>query len=149
MTTYFRRERIGFTGTRQGMTPMQREVVRRVLLHATEVHHGDCVGADAEVHELALAGGLDVVIHPPNDAKLQAHCDGALMVLPPKSYLARDRDIVDETDLLVATPKELKESRAPRRSSGTWYCVRYARRIGRRVLIVWPDGETFLEEPAS
>jgi hypothetical protein len=146
MTTYLRRERIGFTGTRQGMTAWQREVVRRVLLTATEAHHGDCLGADAEFHELAWAGGIDLVIHPPEDDKAQARCVGALMVHPPKPYLERNKDIVDGTDLLVATPKEAKEPRV-KRGSGTWACIGYARRVGKRILIVWPDGESFLEEP--
>jgi hypothetical protein len=146
MTTYVRRERIGFTGTRKGMTPWQREVVRRILLGASEAHHGDCEGADEEFHELALAGDIDVVIHPPEDPKLQANCPGALMVHPPKPYMARNRDIVNDTDLLVATPGNAREPRI-KRGSGTWACVGIARRLGRRVLIVWPDGESSLDEP--
>ena len=145
MTIYAPRpERVGFTGTRQGMTGFQREVVRKVLLTAMEAHHGDCQGADAEFHELATAGGIETVIHPPEDDKLRAWCRGD-MVLLAKPYLERNKDIVDLVDVLVACPKEAKEPRI-KRGSGTWQCIGYARRVGRRTLIVWPDGTSFLED---
>ena len=45
--------KLGFTGTRRGMTSDQQ--IRVTLLVAElgpkEAHHGDCVGADAEFHE--------------------------------------------------------------------------------------------------
>lgn len=145
MTVYARQaERIGFTGTRQGMTGEQREVVRRVLLTASEAHHGDCVGADADFHELASAGGIETTAHPPEDDKLRAFCR-ADRITDAKSYLERNKDIVDAVDVLVACPKEAKEPRV-KRGSGTWQAIGYAKRTGRRTLIVWPDGTSFLED---
>ena len=40
--------KIGFTGTRDGMSIRQLVVLRtQFAKHATEFHHGDCIGADA------------------------------------------------------------------------------------------------------
>jgi hypothetical protein len=45
--------RIGFTGTRQGMTKRQRNALRDLLA----AHHGDAVGVDAEAHDIAIELG--------------------------------------------------------------------------------------------
>jgi hypothetical protein len=103
-----------------------------------EVHHGDCVGADATCDELCEARGLPRVAHPGTDAAghspQRANCD-AETVRAPKPYLVRNRDIVDETEWLIACP----EGQEVRRS-GTWATVRYARKRGRAVVYVWPSG---------
>lgn len=145
MTIYARRpERVGFTGTRRGMTDRQAGTIARVLLTASEAHHGDCLGADAEFHELAVAGGVETHVHPPEDPKLRAWCQGDL-IYDVKPYLERNKDIVDACEVLVAAPKEAREPRV-KRGSGTWQAIGYARRTGRRTLIVWPDGTSFLGE---
>ncbi len=58
--------------------------------------------------------------------------------LPAKEYLERDRDIVDATEALFATPDGPERAK-----SGTWYTVRYAVKTGKPVYICYPDG--FLE----
>jgi len=49
---------IGFTGTRSGMNYFQKRHVSKLLEDYSSIcvtaHHGDCVGADAEFHELVL-----------------------------------------------------------------------------------------------
>ena len=124
---------VGFTGTRQGMTSAQAEVVA-TLLKAGVLHHGDCVGADAQAHAIARENGLGVVIHPPTSTSLRAFCKGDLS-WPLKPYLQRNRDIVDSTQELVATPAGPEEQR-----SGTWSTIRYARKRGKPVTVVYPDG---------
>lgn len=52
------------------------------------------------------------------------------------THAARNRAIVDGCDLLVACPPVPVEE--PR--SRTWQAVRHARRIGRPVVLVYPDG---------
>lgn len=58
---------LGFTGTSHGMTQRQRATVKYLFceLLLTELHHGDCLGADKEAHNLALLMFVNVVVHPP------------------------------------------------------------------------------------
>ena len=133
---------VGFTGTREGMTDAQKATVLEALGHyrAVEVHHGDCVGADADFDKLARQHGAVVIVHPPEDPRLRAYCTTAV-VYPERPYLDRNRDIVDVSELLIATPKEDGE----RYKGGTWYTIHYARKAGRGVLVVWPDGSTLID----
>lgn len=130
---------IGFTGTRQGMTSVQLEACRALLLRLSprECHHGDAIGADAQAHEIALAQKVRIIVHPPSRSSSRAFCSGdeSRDELP---YMARNRAIVDETDLLIAAPAG-PAADAPH--SGTWRTVRYAQRIGRPVVIIHPTGE--------
>jgi predicted Rossmann fold nucleotide-binding protein DprA/Smf involved in DNA uptake len=55
-----------------------------------------------------------------------------------RPFLRRNRDIVDACQLLIVAPGE----EAERRRSGTWATYRYARTVGRALLVVFPDGRT-------
>ncbi|HMG12582.1 MAG TPA: hypothetical protein VK571_05385 [Gemmatimonadaceae bacterium] len=76
------RKHIGFTGTRFGMTDNQHSEVAFLLamLGGFDIlitsHHGDCIGSDAEFHELARRCGALVEVHPgpANDVARQAGC---------------------------------------------------------------------------
>jgi len=130
--------RIGFTGTRKGMTEEQRQTVRPLLadLKPEEAHHGDAIGADAEFHAPAKETGVALlVIHPPKADAERAFCQGNT-IRPARHHLARNRRSVDETELLIATPRGFKEELR----CGTWATIRYGRKLGRPVRIVWPDG---------
>lgn len=139
---------VGFTGTREGMTLAQKEAVAELLdrLDANTVHHGDCVGADADFHLIAISRGSEVVIHPPKKEDLRAYCGGkGVTVHPPKSYLARNRDIVDDSEALIVTPKE--DSVQPK--GGTWYTFGYANTTKKPFFLVWPDGSVWDSEAES
>lgn len=127
--------KVGFTGTSVGMTVGQKIFVKKLLesIGPTEVHHGDCVGADFEFDKIAENMRIPRVIHPPLNPKLQAFCDGET-VLEKKPYLDRDRDIVDVSDVIIATPKEDN----PVVRSGTWYTIRYARKQNKVTHIIYP-----------
>jgi hypothetical protein len=129
--------RIGFTGTRQGMTAGQERVLRSLLTSHTGavLHHGDCIGADAQAHDVAVSLGLDVVIHPPL-VETQRAWKKALHVRKPRPYLERNKDIVRETEMVIATPAEAFEQLR----SGTWSTVRFARKQGRAIWIIQPEG---------
>ncbi len=136
--------KLGFTGTAKGMTRAQKAVFRALILQPVwgvfnEFHHGDCVGADEESHKFIREDKPTVWIvgHPPINDKFRAftECD---FFLPPRDYIPRDHDIVDATERLVATPKGFKEELR----SGTWATLRYARKLERELLIIWPDGTT-------
>lgn len=138
---------IGFTGTQAGMTPEQKKGVSALLGLATtrvasevEFHHGDCVGADAEAHEIASGLGFSTIVHPPEDSKKRAGCLGNI-IRPPRSYRERNQDIVNMTDFLIAAPKTMQEEIR----SGTWMTVRMARKAARTIFIVWPDGTVKVE----
>lgn len=126
---------IGFTGTRNGMTEEQKKTVSYLLqtIDGEVFHHGDCIGADAEAHDLAKKAGYEVVIHPPLKQEFRAFCDGT--VLMEKNYLDRNKDIADDAEVLIATPSTFQEERR----SGTWSTVRYGAK-NKKVLIVQPNG---------
>lgn len=128
----------GFTGTRRGMTLPQRRSVREFLelMRPTELHHGQCVGADFDAHLICLELGIPVILHPGSLPALTAECAGARESHPPKAMLARNEDIVRASELLIAVPFRVNEVLR----SGTWAAVRRARKLGRRIVLVHPCG---------
>lgn len=133
-----------FTGSRRGTTPAQRAELRAALLEigATCVHHGDCVGADADMHAIAQSLQLPIILHPPSDTKHRAFCGGAASSLPPLRYLQRNQAIVHACEILLAAPDGAERVR-----SGTWATIRAAMRAGKRVIIVLPTGVRAGNEP--
>ncbi len=131
---------LGVTGSREVRYGAQVQQVALLLKEwqVTELHHGDCVGADAEVHREARRTKQNprIIIHPPLHAGWRAYCVGDL-ILPKKEYIARNHDIVASSDAMIALPK----SEVEERRSGTWATVRYAREHGVPVLIILPDGK--------
>lgn len=127
---------VGFTGTRRGMTDRQKAQLREELIKRRtgwiEFHHGDCLGADAEAHDIAHELGYCIYIHPPENNKARAYKGGH--VLKPLAYLERNRDIAFGCHVLIAAPKTLNEELR----SGTWATIRYAREMGREVVILEP-----------
>jgi hypothetical protein len=124
---------LGFTGTSQEVSQRQINWMAAMLdrLKPEELHHGDCVGADAMVHALAVSRGIPVVIHPPLNPTKRAWCDtGKVTLLHPKPYIIRNHDIVNLCDELLAVPNAREVIRA-----GEWATIRYARRIGRKTYI--------------
>jgi len=104
------------------------------LAPVCELHHGDCLGSDNEAHMTAAALEIATVIHPPVNPAYRAWCSRAAEYRPPKDYLDRNADIVDETDVLIAAPY------AETNTGGTWFTVRYARDKGRPLAIVYRSG---------
>ncbi len=100
------------------------------------LHHGDCIIADNVAHRIAKALSWRVEIHPPDNPTKRAFCKHADLIHPEKPYLERNRDIVDASEALIATPAENAELAR----SGTWSTVRYARKKAIPVYIVFPDG---------
>lgn len=125
--------KIGFTGTQRGLSPGQATFLRSTLLehNPTEFHHGDCVGADAEAHEIVreLLPQCKIIIHPPTVPHKQAFCHGDETRVN-KPYLQRNRCIVDSVDLLIAAPWTNEEQLR----SGTWATIRYARKVKRYII---------------
>lgn len=133
--------KIGFTGTREGCTRQQLESLRMYFeamgakFPNLELHHGDCLGADTDAHKLfrELFPNNTIIIYPPKSDYMRGFNQGTRMRVQ-KDYLERDRDIVDNTDVLVACPKSDQEERR----SGTWYTIRYARKLQRGISYIFP-----------
>jgi hypothetical protein len=66
---------------------------------------------------------MKLIVHPPNINTLRSHCKGD-EVRVPKSYLERNRDIVDASDTMIAFPSTKHEVQR----SGTWYTIKYAKK---------------------
>jgi len=136
-------KKIGFTGTREGMTGHQ--ITELILFFDTrmltvggkdvEFHHGCCVGADEQASIIAKSIGCKIVAHPPVDTKLQSALITADEWRDPLGYIKRNHAIVDETEVLIAMPKQDIEQMR----SGTWATVRYARQMGKSLMIIRPN----------
>lgn len=126
--------KIGFTGTREGMTEKQKTELKKQFksLKIKEFHHGDCIGADEEAHKIFSSkySNFKIYIHPPVNPSKRAYCLSD-NIFPEKPYLERNKDIVDRCDLLIAAPKGKEEPR-----SGTWATVRYARKNKKKIVIL-------------
>lgn len=134
---------IGFTGTRNGLTEAQSRSLRELLGHfiqngAKTFHHGDCIGADAEAHHIALELGYWIIIHPPIKNSLRAYCKGHEF-RKERTHFARNRCIVGESHILIATPATSFET-----SGGTWYTINYAKKMGVLIKLIPPDGKVGL-----
>lgn len=131
---------VGFTGTQQGMTAAQLSAFYEQLPQASFgwwLHNGDCVGSDLQAAQIAYHHRRwSIWLHPPVRPEKRAfidfygNCDAEL------PYLDRDRVIVEKAQVLIATPKGHTEEQR----SGTWYTIRYARRLQKPVMIITPDG---------
>lgn len=139
--------RIGFTGTRHGMSSYQKDLLYITLNYMEgplEVfHHGDCVGADDEANVIARRLGIRTEAWPPADARLRAYSESDF-IHPPYPYLTRNRLIVQHCDLLIAAPNfNLHNGDAiPHIRSGTLYTIRHALEKGVLVTIL-PRESTF------
>jgi hypothetical protein len=135
---------IGFTGTRNQLSRPQAKALAQTLeryANHIELHHGDCIGADALAHTLAKSLGWRVISHPAEVAPAWRAFMPADEVRAPRPPLERNQDIVDETVWLIACPGADREEIR----SGTWMTVRAARKAGRPITLIWPDGHIDVE----
>ena len=142
---------IGFTGTREGMTAAQKQVIAHLLSRIETRHsfipyvvHGDCLGADTDFDNMIAGMGIRRDIYPCNIESARSHCEirGAVICLPkPLPPLERNQLIVDKAQCLIATPKEFEETVR----SGTWFTVRRGRKANIPIYIVYPDGTLKME----
>lgn len=134
------------TGTREGVTEDQFNAITKMLpalftRYGKIFRHGDCIGVDSDVATIVESNHNDVEIfnHPPLNPKYRAyHLAGK--ILPEKAYLIRDHEMVDLSDFTIGVPKAMHEELR----SGTWATIRYARKVKRNHIIVWPDGRSTL-----
>lgn len=133
---------IGVTGSRHDRPSITIDSLRDWLRHlgATELHHGDCTGFDSQAHAVAVELGLNTISHPPTANFHRAYCEAAT-VLPPKPYLDRNKAIVRAVDFLIAAPDGPEKQR-----SGTWSTVRFAKRVGKRGVVLSPPSKATVSQ---
>jgi len=132
---------VGFTGTRDGLTKVQKEILEKVLIEIEphEVHHGGCRGADdcfdILVRKENYLVPIKVHIHPSFIQKGKKFPEKS-SIYPYKAPLKRNQEIVKLSNILIACPNSKEEIVR----SGTWSTVRYAKMLNRKILIIYPDG---------
>jgi hypothetical protein len=142
--------KIGFTGTREGMTDVQEHEFRawvQASPRIAEFHHGCCIGADEQaVNVIREELGGSVVVHghpgdwPPLTSKEAVATSHPMH--PCRPNLERNRLIVEACEVLIACPKGPEELR-----SGTWATVRAARYRRKHIVIILPNGLVTEELP--
>lgn len=127
----------GFTGSGSHDMPFEQweRVYSTFQDGGVALHVGDCIHADEQAVNIARLCGMWIIGHPPSNPRKRAFCVYN-EEREPAPYLVRNHNIVDECERLVAAP----HGRTEMLRSGTWATIRYARRSGRALRIVWPDG---------
>lgn len=127
--------KIGFTGTQIGMSQNQKEqmVLELQKFELTEFHHGDCIGADSDAHNIVRTffPNCKIIIHPPVVSEKRAWCEGDV-TKEKFPYLTRNKHIVDDAELLIGAPSSNFEELR----SGTWSTIRYARKMSKLHVIL-------------
>jgi hypothetical protein len=129
--------KIGMSGSRDGMSDKALLVLQQFLKSndIVEVHHGDCVGSDTIFHDQSVSFNIRTIAHPPNNDSNRSLCKSDT-IRQVKPYLVRNKNIVDETDMLIAIPSTKDEIIR----SGTWSTIRYAKKTNKKILIIFQDG---------
>ena len=136
-TLYKSIEIVAFTGTQIGMTSAQKKALRNLLIEMKPrvLIHGDCIGADAEVHDIAVKLGIEVWIRPCILSQKRAYKEGKILA-DPEDPIARNHKMVDQSHALIGAPKSPQEELR----SGTWATARYAKKTDVLRWLVYPDG---------
>jgi len=157
----------GFTGTRKGMTPVQRQAALDYLKAdwPDQIMHGGAEGADEEIDELVapiywnrgtgeqrfLSAIFEVgkpIVVLPTDATRQAMWSGHSTPLGPPKAFSAIREVWGPSEPLarnrIIARRCTRLLACPpseeRLRSGTWATLRYARQASKPITIVFPDG---------
>lgn len=152
--------KVSFTGTQSGMTSWQKEELGKRLqeLKCSELINGGCIGADEESISVALEAGVRIFhLYPSYIKPKQALVAKAgwtkgeyletfyrdatrdyegvrIKIEKEDKPLERNQKIVDESEVLIAAPKEHKHTLR----SGTWATIRYAWKRKKKVIVIPP-----------
>lgn len=113
------------------------ELLNKYINYKIEIHHGDCIGADKDFHNLCEEFKIDknknliIIIHPPNKNELRSFNNGDI-VLQSKTYLERNTDIVTNSDIIIGCPQDSSKEIL---RSGTWSTIRTARKMKKQLFI--------------
>lgn len=146
MTSVDYRSIASFTGTSRAKLSIPQIIsLEEVIWDVFEkgciwLSHGEAAGADKIANSLAHRAGMQTISHPwtgNKDANGRWHRFQFIDIRtePKDDPIERNHDIVDDGMLLIAAPSCPEYMR-----SGTWATVRYARKVHKPRVIVWPDG---------
>lgn len=134
----------GVTGTRHGAVKEQKASLLIRIAKITEkldgrfepwLIHGGCIGVDIQTHLICKGFGWKTWVLPGPYGPDPACCDADEME-ENRPFIERNHLIVDRCGAMHALPDRHTEVMR----SGTWATIRYARKIRRRLVIIWPDG---------
>lgn len=133
------------------MTKKQRKALQSLFVRCflaceyVQLRHGGCVGADIEALDTFMTKALQtpslttkVWCHPGNITHYVGMSESYPLgdvVLAAKPPLARNRDIIDASNLIFGCPAGPEETR-----SGTWSTIRYAKKQNKNPTVILPDG---------
>lgn len=126
---------VGFTGSRDIKNISQerlgelKDFIYDNIESITYVVHGGAIGMDSYFHDICI-DILPVFVRP---AYKQCRLRGIYEQAKPKKPLNRNRDIVNECDLLIAVPTDPDNEEL---KSGTWATVRYARNNKKQIKFI-------------
>jgi hypothetical protein len=132
---------LGISGSRNGCSLVQFEAIRSIL--SQKAYHtlntGCCLGVDELVSVQAyFAHTMRIIAFPPRTETFISRItlDLADDTHDPDEYLARNRNIVRNSELMLFVPKSFHDD-----NSGTWYTMKYATHLTKKMKIFWPTGE--------
>lgn len=136
---------LGITGTREGMNNLQKKAFLQTVSKLlekypslTRFHHGCCIGVDNESAKLVDSlYGFTTIDHPPINKSMVGDYKGH-EAREEKNYLARNRDIVNESQVIIAITKQMVMPDPPK--GGTWYTLNYSLKNKKETYHIKPDG---------
>lgn len=143
---------VTFTGTRKGMTKRQHSKMLELLaeFQPTHVRHGAAIGADEQFHSTCVYNDVPLIEVFPSNIKSQSMSTiiepptGTLRIHPAQDPLTRNYLMVKGADLVIACPDTSVETIR----SGTWATVRYADRLGRKIVVIKPQEDAVDQQGA-
>src|SRR5688500_8123963 len=149
---------VGFSGTQEGMTTAQKNTLTYLLRQIKDtgdsinvvntLRHGRCVGADEEAGIIAMSLGFNVYAYPGDNLMKRSTKPCYHTSYPPQGNLARNKEIVKHSEILIATPKDY-ERPTNLRGQGTWTTIHYASQKHIPRYIILPDGGWSMESKSE
>jgi hypothetical protein len=126
------------------MTEWQVRALRELLqlMQPDAFFHNGMIGATAQAHAIARGLDLQIVIIPPKNTDLRAKLEGAIQIETPEDFNDSLDHVIEDSHIVIFTPREEVE----KLRSGTWRSIRQAKREGKSVYIIFPDGRLKVDE---
>lgn len=137
--------KIGFLGTLREFTQVQRDLFIDTIIKfgvVEEFHHGDCVGSDENAHNIIrlIAPDCEICVHPPVREMHRAYCEGDVDFVQ-MDYIARNQEIVDFSDVVVACIHEFIKGQARSGANDPWRAIEYAKSQKIHTIIINNEGK--------